>query len=148
MICGRTICRGKLLKTTTSPGFTKLMRTAQDPLGVTLETTTDTVVTDVTSQRSAGTEHTDAEHACVNFKKFIPYTVTELPGNVFSGRTPPKLRFVNALASSATPSMTWTNRFFDDCGKETYTLQLPCGVVEFMINSTSVNDVTAQLTAF
>jgi hypothetical protein len=118
------------------------MRIEQLPREVLDETITKAVKLDSTLQETAGTEHTDAEHALVNFKKFIPYTVTMLPGNVDAGKIPPKVRFVKALANIVIPSTTWTKKLFVDCVKATYRLQLPMGVDEFTTSTASLNDCT------
>ena len=70
--CGITTCSDEPPKITTSLGFSKLMRTIQLPREVPVETTTKAVDPDATLHDRAGTEHTDAEHALANFKKFIP----------------------------------------------------------------------------
>ena len=69
---------------------------------------------EATSHDCAGTEHTDAEHAVLNFKKLMPKTVIMLPGNVDAGEILPKLRLVMALENNVIPSMAFTNKFLGD----------------------------------
>lgn len=93
-------------------------------------TTTTAAEFDVTLHERAGVEHTMAEHALVNLRKFCPTTVIMLPGKDFAGTTPPKLMFVDALGKMMTPLVTRTEMSFEDCKKITSMLQFPAGIVE------------------
>ena len=65
-----------------------------------------------------------------------------LPGKVDTGRILSTVLLTKALANIVIPLTTLTKRFFVDCVNETYTLQLPMGVVEFTTSTASMNDCT------